>query len=105
MAHSQPRFIEEISLIILTKSNQLGPQLNTAISIKQDLSLKVFVNSVQLSKIGDKRVPFKADRISVIHQLCEDALRLILSDSAQKDASHIDFYEAAGRFFTLLHNN
>ena len=67
------------------------PQLNTAISIKLDLYLKAFANYVLLFKIEVKRVALKAGRISVIHQVYEDALSLFfLIQQEGMETSDID---------------
>ena len=66
----------EITIFLLKKSEQLGPQIRAAIVIQNDFSLSVYINSVKVTKIANNELPFKVNQISEIEQICEEVWSL-----------------------------
>ena len=65
----------------------LGPQVQSGTTIKEDMSLNMYVNSVKLNKIGDKLLPLKAKRIGTIEQICKDIYKLTLLYAADRSTT------------------
>ena len=86
---SKKLLLKEPWQVILTLKNTdvLGPQVQSGITIKEDMSLNVYVNSVKLNRIGDKLLPLKAERISTIEQICKDICKLTLLNTADKSTT------------------
>ena len=75
---------EEISICTVKTSKQFGPQLNSAVLIKKDLTLNVFIISVKLPQIDGKELPLKVNRVSGIKQICEAVSRINSLDTEER---------------------
>ena len=73
---------QTLTVFTLKNTDVLGPQVQSGKTIKEDMSLNVYINSVKLNRIGDKLLPLKAERISTIEQICKDICKLTLLNIA-----------------------
>ena len=73
---------QTLTVFTLKNTDVLGPQVQSGKTIKEDMSLNVYINSVKLNRIGDKLLPLKAERISTIEQICKDICKLTLLNTA-----------------------
>ena len=78
---------QTLTVFTLKNTDVLGPQVQSGITIKEDMSLNVYINSVKLNRIVDKLLPLKAGRISTIEQICEDICKLTLLNTASKSTT------------------
>ena len=81
---------QTLTVFTLKNIDVLGPQIESGITIKEDMSL-MHINSVKLNRIGDKLLPFKTERISTIEQMCKDICKLTLLNTADRsNTSELD---------------
>ena len=73
-----------LTVFTLKNTDVLGPQVQSEKTIKEDMSLNVYINSVKLNRIGDKLLPLKAEGISTIEQICQDICKLTLLNTAHE---------------------
>ena len=59
----------------------LGPLVQSGITIKEEMSFNVYINSVNLNRIGDKLLPLKAE------QICKDICKLTLLHTADRSTT------------------
>ena len=78
---------QTLTAFTLKNTDVLGPQVQSGITIKEDMSLIVYVNSVKLNRIGDKLLPLKAERISTIEQICKEICKLTLLNTADRSST------------------
>ena len=70
-----------LTAFTLKNTEMLGPLVQSGITIKEDISFNVFINSVNLNRIGDKLLPLKAE------QICKDICKLTLLHTADRSTT------------------
>ena len=68
----------------------MGPQIKSAILIQEDLSLNVYIDSVKLIQLEDKKLPLKLENSSTINQVCETITKVNSLDEAVETSSESD---------------
>ena len=65
----------------------LGPQVQSGITIKENMSFNVYINSVNLNRIRDKLLPLKTERINTIEQICKDICKLTMLHTTDRSTT------------------
>ena len=81
---------KEVTVCILSKFDKMGPQIKSAILIQEDLSLNVYIDSVKLTQLEDKKLPLKLENISTINQVCEGITKVNSLDEAVETSGESD---------------
>ena len=82
-----PDINQTLTAFTLKNTEMLGPQVQSGITIKEDMSFNVCINSVKLNRIGDKLLPLNAEQISTIEQICKHICKLTLLHSADRSTT------------------
>ena len=72
---------QTLTAFTLKNTEMLGPLVQSGITIKEDISFNVYINSVNLNRIGDKLLPLKAE------QICKDICKLTLLHTADRSTT------------------
>ena len=69
----------------------MGSQIKSAILIQEGLSPNVYINSVKLIELEDKKLPLKLENICTINQVCETITKVNSLDEAVETSRESDW--------------
>ena len=75
----------------VVKSDNIGPQIQAALKISEDMMMSVFVDSVNLTELGEHKFPLKIGLISKIEQICHLVESVSNRESTSDATQNVDF--------------